>query len=61
MAASVPEEMMVWAPVGAVPPLGVVIASSCGTSSAADCHRSAARFSRQRITSPLSWGEMVGR
>ncbi len=44
-------------PVGVIPPLGVRIASRCGSSSSARCHRSAAFFSRHRITSWFSdWG-----
>ena len=44
------------APVGAIPPLGVAIACSCVSISAAVCTRSAGFFSRQRITSALSAG-----
>ncbi len=54
MAASVPLETGATAPEGAIPPLGVLIASSWATISSAVCQRSAGRFSRQRMISALS-------
>jgi hypothetical protein len=61
MASSVPLETTGVVPVGVSPPLGVAATSSWPRSSAALCQRSAARFSRQRISSPLSAGETAGR
>ena len=49
------------APAGGIPPLGVLIASSWLTTSAALCQRSAACFSRQRITNALSGAGTAGR
>jgi len=43
------------------PPLGVAIASSCWSSSAAVCQRSAGDFSRHRITSAASAAGTVAR
>jgi len=61
IACSVPLEITAGAVTGTVPELGVLIASSCGTSSAALCHRSAGRFSRQRMMTVLSAGGTVRR
>jgi hypothetical protein len=57
----VPLEIAAVAAVGARPPLGVTAASSWLSSSAALCQRSAARFSRQRMSTPVSAGETAGR
>ena len=61
MASSVPLETIGIVPDGVSPPLGVAAASSWPSSSAALCQRSAARFSRQRISRPLSAGDTAGR
>ena len=62
MACSVPLEMAGVVPVGVSPPVdGVAAASSWPSSSAALCHRSAGRFSRQRMRRPLSTAGTAGR
>jgi hypothetical protein len=49
-------------PVGVIPPvLGVVAASSWANSSPALCHRSAGRFSRQRIRTPFNAADTAAR
>jgi hypothetical protein len=49
-------------PVGVMPPvLGVVAASSWTSSSPAVCHRSAGRFSRQRMRTAFNAADTAGR
>ena len=59
MAAAVPEEISAcW---GVMPPVGVVMVSSCATISSALWGRSAGCFARQRMISAASAGGTVAR